>query len=78
MQITLLDSLNSTDANDDAYDKCLPAYTAINIEAKTKTAEDIKYLEEKTWMFSFFITILAISATYFTIGELRAVAESFE
>lgn len=71
MKLTLKDSA-------DSIDPCLPANTYIDLQASSKTVEMQKDIEEKTWMFAFCITILAIAATYFTVHELKEVANSLD
>jgi hypothetical protein len=44
----------------------------------SKTEDIIRVYEQKIWHLSFIITILAITATYFTVGELREVSHSLE
>ena len=59
--------------------KCLPnTEVEVRISAKTRTEEFLIEYEQKTWNLSFATTILTVIATYFTIAELKKVAESLE
>jgi hypothetical protein len=48
----------------------------IRLIASVRTEEFFREYEGKTWHFSFIITVLAITATYFTIAELKRVSHS--
>lgn len=78
LQMNVRNYDNSSDPNESQYIKCLPEGTYISITGSSPTPEMQKAMEEKTWMFSFCITILTIAATYFTINELKKVANSLE
>jgi hypothetical protein len=56
----------------------LPVGGEIVIKGGSRTFEMIQKYERKTWHFSFIITILAITATYFTIAELKEVQNSLD
>ena len=58
---------------------CLPnGKVKISLSASSRNVMLISEFQTKTWHLTFFVTVIAIAATYFTIAELKQVAQSLE